>query len=156
MKNSTYSDRPIKPTQSKLYKDKDCILFLQTALFETKQQCEQLLEHTETSQLRSVLYHFTLERKSLITCVDQHLENQQDSLILERAYSKKISALYQEIDNLIYKQTIVFEDIILTEQRILQFVKWLLIASDRQPIRHWLSSLAASIQIGLDKLEQQA
>lgn len=156
VKNSTYSDNPINTIRHRRYEDKDSILLLQTALTETKHQCDKLLQETESSKIRSVLCQFSVDRRSLIKCIERRLADEQQSLTLESVYAAKIANLYNDIESLINSQAIVFKDIIENEKRILEFVKWLLIASDAQPIRHWLSSLAASIQIGLDNLELQS
>lgn len=132
--------------------------FLHEILFASKRLYQKLSGSVEHYQLRHILVQLSEERVSLIRSLDIALTLNSEELISVNE-PKRYQAILRyiessQIENIQdIEESRVYDSIIKCEKEILKLVKTLLLASRQQALRHLLSSLAASIQIGLDKLE---
>ena len=133
--------------------------FLHEILLVSKRYYQKVSSSVEHYQLRHILVQLSEERLSLIRSLDTAL-----ALNFEELIAVDEPMLYQptlrfiesnQIENISGSEaSIVYDSVIECEKEILKLIKNLLFASRQQVLRNLLSSLAASIQIGLDKLKQ--
>lgn len=132
---------------------------LHTVLLETKEYYQMASSYVGSYRLRHILVQLIEERLSLIRTLDMAL-----ALSPEEINAIDAPNLYQPILRIINddrnksisskKEPAIFNSIINCEKETLKLVKTLLLRAQQQALRNLLSSLAASIQISLDKLEQ--
>jgi len=132
---------------------------LHTVVLETKEYYQKASSYIGNYQLRHIMVQLIEERLYLIRTIDMAL-----ALNPEEINAIDTPNLYQPILRIIndaQKKSIsseeepeIFSSIIKCEKETLKIVKTLLLKNQQQALRNLLSSLAASIQISLDKLEQ--
>mgnify|MGYP003640642994 CR=1 FL=1 len=133
--------------------------FLHEILLASKRYYQKVSSSAEHYQLRHTLVQLSEERFSLIRSLDTALALNSEKLIAvdePTLYQPTLRFIESnQIDNISgSEESIVYDSIIMCEKEILKLIKSLIFASRQQVVRNLLSSLAASIQIGLDKLEQ--
>ena len=132
---------------------------LQTILLETKDCYQKASNSIEHYQLRHVLAQLIEERVYLIRSIDiaLTLNPKELSFLNESELHKPILGIINRTQKEILlnnQAAIVFNSIVQCETETLTLVKSLLMEAQQQTSRNLLSSLAASLQIRLDKLEQ--
>tara|TARA_R110002167_G_scaffold106131_4_gene272505 strand:+ start:846 stop:1322 length:477 start_codon:yes stop_codon:yes gene_type:complete len=132
--------------------------FLHEILLETKEYYQKLSSGIQNYQLRHLIAELSKERLYLIRSMDRTLTlNPEISIAINKLKLTKtllciINNNAETISN--NNEYAALTSIIKCEKEILTLVKSMLMEARQQPMRNLLSALAASIQIGLDKLEQ--
>lgn len=133
--------------------------FLRAILLETKAYYREASIHIEAYQLRHACTQLVGQRLYLIDVLDLSLAQSAEELALTniaKPYRNELDIIEQNQQKITaaYEDATVLNSIIKCEKAILLLIKTLLMEAKQQNLRNMLSSLAASIQIGLDKLEQ--
>lgn len=105
-----------------------------------------LSKQTDSSQLRRFYYQFAKQQRAFINLAEARLITELSEVsVSASASASELFSCSPENEP---------DDTIKREKQLLKLIKSRLKEANEQPIRNWLSSMAASVQIGLDEAEQ--